>query len=96
MQDVLTALKGQLIRRDPRDMNILPASQSCTHRPGVGGYRHGGTEGGGQLTVKYIFDRLAACLPENVVLIADSGQCMSAAAEVGGRPVRSWMQRGPC
>ena len=84
MMDILRAITERLERRDPRALDIVPASAGCIHRPDNHPSRPP-SNANAPMTVKYLFDRIASTLPDRAIVLADTGQSLFSAAEVSTR-----------
>jgi len=74
--DFLEALIGKLRHRDPATMDIHSALNSCLHRRTK---EYHATDA--KLTVQRLFDRIAHVIPENSIVVADTGTALFSAAE---------------
>ena len=83
LEDILRTLATRLIHRDPLKLGIVPATEGCVHRRRPSTIAVPASAARSAMTVRYLFDRLASSLPERAVVIADTGQCLFSAAEVG-------------
>lgn len=67
----------KLIKRDPKDMDICRASEHCTYRPS----QEIPTGAKGPLKLGDFFSRVAGFIPENSVVIGETGMSMFALIE---------------
>jgi indolepyruvate decarboxylase len=77
LKDFLKGLASKLDKRDPATLDIHPASKGCVHRR-TEQYK---AQGDQKLCVRRFFDRASHFIPENSIVIAETGQSMFSAAE---------------
>jgi len=77
LRDFLKGLCNKVDKRDSSTLDIHPAIQGCVHRRTVD-FTHQNNK---KLCVQRIFDRIAHFIPENSIVIADTGQSMFSTAE---------------
>eukprot|EP01114_Cavostelium_apophysatum_P013932 TRINITY_DN3480_c0_g1_i5.p1 TRINITY_DN3480_c0_g1~~TRINITY_DN3480_c0_g1_i5.p1 ORF type:complete len:573 (+),score=105.67 TRINITY_DN3480_c0_g1_i5:73-1791(+) len=78
MKDFMVGLSNRLKRRDPSTLDMHNASEGCTHRRSEG-YEPVTNQ---KLTATRFFDRMAHYIPENAIVLAETGLSMFGAAEV--------------
>jgi len=77
LKDFLNGLAQKLKKRDPASLDIHPAVEGCVHRRTLDWK----PQGDKKLTVQRIFDRVSHFIPENSIVIAETGQSMFSVAE---------------
>jgi len=77
LKDFLKGLAEKLQHRDPSSLDIHPAIQGCAHRRTL----EWKPQPEKKLTVQRIFDRVSHFIPENSIVVAETGQSMFSVAE---------------
>lgn len=72
LKDFIVGLTARLPKRDISRINIVPASEGCIHRR----TREYIAQDDTKITHKRFFDRIAHFIPENAVVVVDTGNSM--------------------
>jgi len=78
LHDFIRALASKIPKRSPAELKFKPASQGCTHRKTM----KFEPQLEKPLTMERFFDRIAHFIPENSIVIAETGSSLFSAAEV--------------
>ena len=78
LRDFILGLTEKLSRRNPATLEIQCASEGCVHRP-TEPYRPAASQ---PLTIKRFFDRMSHFIPNNSIVIAETGVALFSAAEM--------------
>ncbi|GAB4187781.1 MAG: alpha-keto acid decarboxylase family protein [Simkaniaceae bacterium] len=77
LYDFINGLTDKLAKRDPSQLDIKPASKHCTHRR----TQEFAPQKEEKITVQRFFDRTSHFIPENSIVIAETGVSLFSAAE---------------
>eukprot|EP01071_Lankesteria_metandrocarpae_P002860 Lankesteria_metandrocarpae@DN2608_c0_g1_i3.p1 len=78
MSHFIAEVTRRIKKFDPKELNIIPATQGCTHRK----TREFESIDNKALTMSRTFDALSHFLPDNSILIAETGTSLFCATEV--------------
>jgi len=77
LEDFIVSLSKRVHKRDIKDLDIHAATDGCIHRR-TESFK---AEKGKALTLSRAFDRISSFLPNNSIVIAETGQSLFSAAE---------------
>lgn len=78
IHDFLKELTKSIVKRDAKTLDLKPATHGCVHTR----FRELHIEPSKELTMSKMFDRFAHFIPENSIVIAETGASLFSAAEV--------------